>query len=94
MAVFTLVLVFLSHISEKDEPEPIVQLTVLMGFLLTLVAGLVQLFDDHRPLLGLPGQHYWLIAIFVLQTLPPLIALLWVAEKLKKHPQVVSRRVI
>ena len=94
VAVFTLVLVYLSHISGKDKPEPVVQLAVLMGFFLTLFAGLVQLFDDRRPLLGLPGQHYWLIAIFVLQTLPPLIALLWVAEKLKKHSQVVSIRLM
>ena len=84
--VFTLVLVFLSHISGKDEPEPVVKLTVMMGFFLTLVAGLMPLFDDRRPILGLPGQHYWLIAIFALQTLSPLIALWWVAEKLKKHP--------
>ena len=78
--------VFLSHISGKDEPEPVVKLTVMMGFFLTLVAGLMPLFDDRRPILGLPGQHYWLIAIFALQTLSSLIALRWVAEKLKKHP--------
>ena len=82
-----LVLVFLSHMSREDEPEPVVKFTVAMGFFLALLAGMVPLFDDRQPQWGSAGQHYWLVAIFVLQTLLPMIALWWLAKKLEKHPQ-------
>ena len=82
--VMTLVLVTLSFMAKGDEPEPIVKLTIATGFFLTLVAGVVQLFDDRVPWLGSSEQHYWLVAIFALQTLLPLIALWWVAKKLEK----------
>lgn len=85
--VMTLVLVTLSYMAKGDEPEPIVRLTIATGFFLTLFAGVVQLFDDREPRLGLCGQHYWLATIFALQTLPPLMALWWIAKKLEKRRQ-------
>ena len=88
--VMTLVLVSISYMTRGDEPEPVVKLTVAMGFFLTLIAGVVQLFDDKEPRLGLAEQHYWLVAIFALQTLPPLMALWWLAKKLEKHRQIES----
>ena len=88
--VMTLVLVTLSYMAKGDEPEPIVILTVATGFFLTLFAGVVQLFDDEEPRLGLAGHHYWLAAIFALQTLPPLMALWWLTKKLEKHHQSES----
>ena len=88
--VMTLVLFYLSYMTRADEPEPIVQLAAMTGFFLTLAAGIVQLFGDRQPQLGQTGQHYWLITIFTLQTLAPLIALLWVAKKLEKHRQAES----
>ena len=85
--VMILVLFFLSHMTKGDEPESLVMLATMMGFFLTLFAGIVPLLGDREPWLGSAGQHYWLIAIFALQTLSPLVALLWIAKKLEKHRQ-------
>ena len=85
--VMTLVLFYLSYMAREDEPESVVQLAAVVGFFLTLAAGIVQLLDDRQFQLGRAGQHYWLITIFALQTLLPMIALLWVTKKLEKHRQ-------
>ena len=83
--VITLVLIALSHMAKRDEPEPIVKISVGIGVLLTLIAGIVPLLDDRELRLGSAGQHYWLVAIFALQTIPPLMALWWIAKQLETH---------
>ena len=85
--VLTFVLFTLSWMAKEGEPEPIIRLSVALGFFLTLLAGGVTLIDDREFRLGSAGQHYWLIAIFAFQTLSPLIALWWLAKKLEKHRQ-------
>ena len=88
--VITLVLIALSHMAKRDEAEPIVKFSVAIGFILTLIAGIVPLLDDREFRLGSTGQHYWLVAIFALQTLPPLMALWWIAKKMEKHHESES----
>ena len=84
VAVFSFVIVSLTHMSERKKSEPVVVFAVVMGFLITLLGGAVSMWDDKAPVLGSNEQHWWLIAIVTLLTLPPLIALWWLDSKLKK----------
>ena len=79
----TLVAISLSDMANGE--EIVVQVATMAGFLLALIGWGVQLYNDGQPQMGSEGQHYWLIAIFALQTLPPLFALRWVAGKVDKN---------
>ncbi len=85
VAVLSLVIISLTHMSNKESPDPVVERAVVLGFLLTLLGGAVSMWDTRTPTLGSNEQHWWLVAIVILLTLPPLIALWHLDSKLKKH---------
>ena len=84
VAVLTLVTVTLTHMSDRKKIDPVVQFAIVMGFLMTLLGGAASMWDDKAPVLGSKEQHWWLIAIVTLLTLPSLLALWWLDSKLKK----------
>ena len=86
-AVFSFVIVSLTHMSNRNKEEPVVEFAIVIGFLITLLGGAVSMWDNKSPVLGSNEQHWWLIAIVTLLTLPPLIALWQLDRALKKHHQ-------
>ncbi len=85
LAVLSFVIISLTHMSDREKTDPVVRNAVVLGFLMTLLGGAVSMWGTRTPTLGASDQHWWLIAIVMLLTLPPLIALRHVDSKLKKH---------
>lgn len=76
LPVLAFMLIFLSQMSKRT-PETVLIVTAPVALLLAAVVGMIAIFDDETNFLGSESQQYWLIGFVLLQTIPPLLALLW-----------------